>query len=42
MGKVIVKVFFISVFILGLSASAYAQIVLNPSNGHYYESFTFG
>jgi hypothetical protein len=37
MVKGIVKIFLVCMFIAGLSASVYAQPVLNPVNGHYYE-----
>ena len=42
MGKTILKAFFVSMFILGLTLSVYGQPVLNPSNGHYYEALDLG
>jgi|WetSurSiteA1Bulk_404760.scaffolds.fasta_scaffold01163_6 hypothetical protein len=37
MGKSILMAFLVSLFILGLTVSGYAQPLLNPVNGHYYE-----
>lgn len=37
MVKGMMKIFLISMFIAGLTASVYAQPILNPVNGHYYE-----
>jgi hypothetical protein len=37
MVKGIVKIFLVCMFIAGLTVSVYAQPILNPVNGHYYE-----
>jgi hypothetical protein len=37
MGKVMLKAFLVSMFILGLTASVCAQPLLNTTNWHYYE-----
>lgn len=41
MYKRIIKVLLLSLLVLGVTTSVYAQPILNPANGHYYERIDF-